>query len=116
MARARKKNRPRRAAASQEQQLLLDQLKDVAAAIGVEVREERLARGLGYTVRSGPCRINGREVLFLDSTAPIDERINVIVEFLSERDLDGIWLEPRLRRLLKGTDDPGQVAGTGDSA
>ncbi len=113
MATSRRKNQRKPRPADEERQILLDQLKDTASAVGVEVREERLSRGAGYSVRSGPCRIDGREVLFLDSASTLDERINTVVDFLSSRDLDGIWLEPRLRRLIKGPEDGVQEAADG---
>jgi hypothetical protein len=83
-----------------EQLALLRRLKEIVASTGGEVREEKLVREVGYTVRSGPCILEGRDLLLLDSTTPIEERIETLLEYLCDRDLDGIYVEPRLRQLI----------------
>jgi len=98
--------------ASEKQLQLLDQLKEIVAALDIGVREERLLREVGYTVRSGPCRVEGREVLLLDSNAAVSERIEVLVEFLSAKNLESIYIEPRIRRLLGSG---GSGAGSGQA-
>jgi len=86
----------------EKQRLLLDQLEEVASSIGIDVREERLMREVGYTVHSGPCRVNGREVVLLDSNAQLAELIDAMLDFLAGRDLDGVYIEPQLREMIAG--------------
>lgn len=81
---------------------LLERLKEVATASGLEVREERLLREVGYSVRSGICRLSEQEVLLLDKNATPAERIEAICGLLSERDLDSVFIEPELRRTIGG--------------
>ncbi len=85
-----------------EQLDLLAKLKELAETTGSEVREERLVREVGYAVRSGPCVLEGRELLLLDSASGIVERIEVLLDYLADRDLDGVYVEPRLRELIGG--------------
>jgi hypothetical protein len=82
------------------QRILLDQLKEIAGNIGTEVREEKLVREVGYSVRSGPCRLHGRPVVLLDSNAELGERIEALLEFLAECDLDAVYIEPEIRELI----------------
>jgi len=84
------------------QQLLLQRLKEVAEKTGVTVREERLVREVGYHVRSGACRLHGQDVLLLDTGASSAERIEALIEFLAACNLDGVFVEPDLRRLIHG--------------
>ena len=104
----RKKARPARG--SEQQLILLDQLKEIAAKTGIEVREERLHREVGYSVRGGRCVVEGSEVLLLDSAASATDCIEVLLDFLASRDLDQMYIEPELRRLIGGhapaVDDP----------
>jgi hypothetical protein len=79
---------------------LLQGLKEVAAQLGIQVREERLLREVGYRVRGGGCWVRGREVVFLDRERPISERIDVLVEELADKNLEGMPLSTTLRRLL----------------
>jgi hypothetical protein len=82
-------------------QLLLQRLKELTERAGVSVREERLVREVGYHVRSGACRVDGQDVLLLDSGAAIAERIEATIDFLSERDLGDLFVEPDLRRMVQ---------------
>lgn len=81
---------------------LLDRLKEIAAASGLEVREERLHREVGYSVRSGVCRLEDHEILLLDRNATNAERIEAVCNVLSDRDLDSIFIEPEIRRAIGG--------------
>jgi len=81
---------------------LLERLKEIATASGLDVREERLLREVGYSVRSGVCRVSDQEVLLLDKNATPAERIEALCGLLSERDLDTVFIEPELRRAIGG--------------
>lgn len=81
---------------------LLDRLKEIASASGLDVREERLLREAGYSVKSGICRVDDQEVLFLDKNTTTAERIEVLFTLLSGRDLDTVFIEPELRRSIGG--------------
>jgi len=89
-------------AQAEENSPLLERLKEIAAASGLEVREERLLREVGYSVKSGVCRVSEQEVLLLDRNASAAERVEVLCALLSERDLDGVFIEPELRRTIGG--------------
>jgi len=94
---------------------LLERLKEIAAASGLEVREERLLREAGYSVRSGVCRVSEQEVLLLDKNATPAERIEAICGVLQGRDLDDVFIEPEFRRAIGGRalppqDDEGPAA------
>ena len=82
--------------------LLLQRLKDLVERVGVTVRDERLVREVGYHVRSGGCVLHGQDVLLLDSAASVAERIEALLDFLSRRDLGGVYIEPELRRMVRG--------------
>jgi len=84
----------------ERQRILLDQLKEVASGIGADVREERLVREVGYSVRSGPCRLNGQEIVLLDTNAELSDRIDAMLDYLAGRDLDQLYIEPELRDLI----------------
>jgi len=45
----------------------------------IEVRAEKLLREVGYRVRSGRCRVKGRELILIDRDASLSDQI----EFLS---------------------------------
>lgn len=79
---------------------LVRELKDVAAAVGIRVRRERLKREVGYSVRSGLCRVSGEEVLLLESDLAPQVQVDLIVGVLAGRDLSQAPLTDDTRRLL----------------
>ena len=87
--------------ASAAQVALLDELKAAAEKVGLQVREERLLREVGYRVRSGRCRFQTDEILFIDRTLPVTAQIDVLVDELSGRSLDDIYLSPAARALVE---------------
>ena len=80
---------------------LLEELKAVANRLGLEVREEKLLREVGYRVRSGSCRVRETQVILLDRGLPATVQIDVLVEELARRPLDDVYLSPAARRLLE---------------
>lgn len=81
---------------------LLQELKTVAAQLGIRVREEKLLREVGYRVRGGGCRVHGQHLVFLDRDVPVAERIEIMLDELTRHDLNPELLSPPLRRLFKG--------------
>jgi len=79
---------------------LLQGLKGVVTQLGIQVREEKLLREVGYRVRGGGCRVQGQEVVFLDRERPVSERIDILLDELAGKDLKDVPLPPPLRRLL----------------
>ena len=83
------------------QQALLDELKTAAEKLGLQVREERLLREVGYRVRSGRCRLRADEILFLERGLPVQAHIDVLVDELAHHCLDEIYLSPAARSLVE---------------
>jgi hypothetical protein len=57
-------------------------LRDLISAArqnNIEVRAEKLLREVGYRVRSGRCRVKGRDLILIDRDAPLSDQ----VEFLA---------------------------------
>ncbi len=82
-------------------QVLVGELREVAESIGIRVRRERLKREVGYSVHSGLCRVEGEEVLLLESELSPDIQVDLLVSVLSGRDLSLVELTPDTRRLLQ---------------
>lgn len=81
---------------------LLEELKALAKQLGIRVREEKLLREVGYRVRSGSCRVHKQEMVFLDRDQPASERIEILIDELSRRQVDPEQLSPSLRKMLSG--------------
>lgn len=93
------------------EQLLLDELKAVAATLGIRVREERLLREVGYRVRSGACRLRESDLILLDRALPLSAQIEVLAEVLATRPMETLYLSPAARQLFEGRGSPIAAAG-----
>lgn len=80
---------------------MLQELKTFATQHGIRVREEKLLRGAGYRVRSGGCRVHGKDMVFLDRDMPVSERLELLLDELSQREIQTEQLSPPLRRMLQ---------------
>ncbi len=79
---------------------LLEELKALAKQVGIRVREEKLLREVGYRVRSGSCRVHDQDMVFLDRDQSATERIEILVDELTRRNIDTAQLSPSVRRVL----------------
>ena len=87
---------------SANQQAVLDELKQLAEQLGIEVREERLLREVGYRVRSGSCRVHAKNLILLDRGLAASAQIEILAAELADRPLDTVYLSPAARRVLEG--------------
>jgi hypothetical protein len=91
--------------ATRRDETLCEELKEVARQLGVQVREETLLREVGYRVRSGACRVRGEDTIFVDRSLPPGDRVQVLLDGLAGRDVEGLYLSPEVRRLLEREGD-----------
>ena len=79
---------------------ILEELKELATRVGLEVREEKLLREIGYQVRSGACRVRDRDLVLLDRDLSPAARMEVLLDEIGRRDLGDVYVSPELRRIL----------------
>ncbi|MGH7899213.1 MAG: hypothetical protein ACREQQ_14755 [Candidatus Binatia bacterium] len=91
---------------------ILEELKTLATRIGLEVREEKLLREVGYHVRSGTCRVRQQNLIFLDRDLAPAARLEILVDELSRCDLGDVYVSPELRRMLGKEEGVGGQAPT----
>lgn len=62
----------------------LQDLINAARQRNIEVRTEKLLREVGYRVRSGHCRVKGKELILLDRDASVSDQIEFLAMALAE--------------------------------
>lgn len=88
---------------------LIAELENAVEAVGIKVRRERLMREVGYHARSGLCRVEGEELLFIDHDLTPDDEIELLALTLSGRDLSAVEMSPEAQRLLARAPQPVDV-------
>ena len=68
---------------------------------------EEVADRLGFSVvldtgpfKGGGCVLDGNEMIILNSSAPVEQRVQHLAEALGRRDLSSIFLKPAIRSIL----------------
>ncbi len=97
-----KKKMGGRGSGGRQENTTLGELKEVATRLGIQVREEKLLREVGYRVRGGGCRVRDQDIVFLDRDRPVTERVDILLDELSQREVDTQALSPSIRHLFAG--------------
>ncbi len=79
---------------------LLLHMEEVASAIGLDIRYERL-EGETSGFSGGLCRIRSKQVLILSSEATPREKMMALARALRRFDLSRVYLRPAVRELLE---------------
>ena len=74
-------------------------LVDLAEKIGIEVSVHNLKIS-GFAIKSGICRIKGKNRIVLDKHLSKDDQIDVLIDCLRTFSLDDIYIVPAIRDLL----------------
>jgi hypothetical protein len=89
--------------AGPDDRTLLLHMEEVASAIGLDIRYERL-EGETSGFPGGLCRIRSKQVLILNSEATPREKVMALAGALRRFDLSRVYLRPAVRELLDSDD------------
>jgi hypothetical protein len=74
-------------------------LKELAEKLDVTVSEQNL-RSTGIKVKSGICKLKGKNILIVDNRLPFDDKNEIIATCLSKLPHENIFMLPALRDFL----------------
>ena len=85
-----------------DESTIIRQLEALAVTFGLQIRYEpiRIDDDLP-NVPGGVCRLKGDNVLIINSTATVRDKINTLAEAVKNFDLDRIYILPVIRELLE---------------
>ena len=95
---------------------ILQELIELAEKLEVEVSEKNL-RIAGINVKSGLCRVRGRQVFILDKHMSLSKKIDALAGTLATMAHDNLYLLPAIRELIetyrpeRDSDDSGVDSG-----
>ena len=76
-------------------EILLNELEEVASRLGLTII---LDKG---PFTGGACILEGEELIVLNKSTPLEQRIRLLAEALARKDLSGIFLKPAVRLMLE---------------
>jgi hypothetical protein len=81
---------------------ILEQLEQLASKLGIAVRYEFLGGpDSELHLRSGTCRLRGRQLIIIDRHQPREEQCRALAAELKHFDLSKVFITPAIRGLLE---------------
>jgi len=82
-------------------EVILSCLEELAEKLDILVRDENI--NIEESSSSGGlCRVEGKQVVILNSKATVKEKIQVMIAALHQFDLTQMYIKPVIRELLEG--------------
>jgi hypothetical protein len=85
------------------QEKLLSQLLSIAEQLGVEVKEEK------GDFNGGLCRVDDEKIIYVNKKHDIVKKVAVLLDSLSEQDLDDVYILPAIREIIDNHRDSKSV-------
>lgn len=83
-----------------------EHLENLAEQLGISIRYDDLCDP-ELTPTSGLCKVKGRHLYIMDRSAALCEKIRLLSQCLSRMELDGLYVVPAIRALLKEAEEAG---------
>ncbi|CAB1068473.1 hypothetical protein D1AOALGA4SA_369 [Olavius algarvensis Delta 1 endosymbiont] len=79
---------------------IYQELKDLAEKLDIQVSEQNL-RTAGIAVRSGMCKVKGKNMFIMDKHKSIRKKIKILADHLAEIPHENVFVVPAIRELLE---------------
>ena len=79
---------------------LYDNLKDLAEKLDITVSEKNFRKS-GIRVKSGFCKIKGKQMFIVDKHLKIRDKIEVLASFLAFQPHENLYVVPAVREILQ---------------
>ena len=79
---------------------LYQELKDLAEKLNITVSEQNL-RISGIRVKSGMCKVRGKDMIILDKNKSIYKKNKILAAYLSKMPHENIYVVPAVREWLQ---------------
>ena len=82
-----------------KQEQIYQELKDLAEKLALTVSEQNL-RTAGIKVKSGLCKVKGKDMFIMDKHKSIHKKIKILAAQLADMPHENIYLIPAIREML----------------
>jgi hypothetical protein len=79
---------------------IYQELKDLAEKLDINVSEQNL-RTAGIAVRSGLCKVKGKNMFIMDKHKSIRKKIKILASHLAQIPHENVFIVPAIRELLE---------------
>ena len=78
---------------------LYHHLKELSEKLGINILEQSFKQ-VSLSVKSGFCRVKGKDLFIMDRNLPVAKKNSMLVKFLSTQPHEKIFIPPAVRALL----------------
>ncbi|MGB5158483.1 hypothetical protein [Desulfobacterium sp. N47] len=78
---------------------LFHELLNIIEKLNIIVKEQKLRKS-GINIKSGFCKIKGKDYFILDKELPINKKNEILSEFINRYEYDNIYIVPAVRDYL----------------
>lgn len=78
---------------------LFQELLNVMEKLNITVSEQNLRKS-GINIKSGFCKIKGKDCFILDKELAINKKNGILTEFINKHEYDNIYIVPAVRDFL----------------
>jgi len=78
---------------------IYQELKDLAEKLGIAVSEQNLRKS-GISVKSGLCKVKGKQIFVMDKHKSINNKNIILTSFIKELPHENIYVVPAVRELI----------------
>ena len=82
-----------------KQELILEQLEDLAEKLSIKLQYEDLKKS-GIKLRGGSCRVVEEKRIIIDKRLKVNEKVEILANELSKLNLENVFISPRIKSLL----------------
>jgi hypothetical protein len=79
---------------------IYQELKDLAEKFEISVSEQNL-RTTGIKVKSGLCKVKGKNLFVMDKHKSIHKKIDILASYLTEFPHEDLYIIPAIREILE---------------
>ena len=79
---------------------LYRELRILAEKLNIDVSEQNF-KIAGVHVKSGFCRVKGKDMFLIDKHKPVSKRVAILSEFLAEQAYEHVYVVPAVREHLE---------------
>ena len=79
---------------------IYQELKELAEKLEFTVSEQSFRR-TGVKAQSGFCVVKNENVFIMDKDLALKKRIEILAEYIGERDYENVYMKPAVRELLE---------------
>ena len=81
-------------------QALFAELEDLLQRLGVAIKSEKLSTTAPW-IKGGLYRMKGKTCCLIDSSAPLGETNDVLLDAVGQLELEGVYIKPAVRELIR---------------